>query len=180
MCCGADWISYHRYAGSDSRTNVTDFEAFFSNYDDFFDVVAHVERQRKALSPTTKTTIDEIGVILPNDNDDDAEPFPLVYWNACAASFAYLFGNLAGQGIDALGSSQLVGYPKLDGLFGGLEPQYPSVSRQLWSVQVRALSTCLSTHPLLLLRCRLPSSGQHGELDHRARHGARVAAAAAH
>ena len=131
-----DWISYHRYATPNSRTDLKQYELIFDNYDDFFSIVAHIEGQRKALSPTTRTTIDEIGVILPNDNDDNAEPFPLVYWNACAASFAYLFGNLALQGIDVLGSSQLVGNPRISQWLGGLEPQYPSVSMVNWTTGV--------------------------------------------
>ena len=125
-----------RYAGCSGRTNVTEYEAFFTNYDEFFDVVAHIERQRKALSPSTKTTIDEVGVILPNDNSDDAEPFPAVYFNAVSAAFAYLFSNLALQGIDVLGSSQLVGYPQLRDVLGGLEPQYPSVTMVNWTTGV--------------------------------------------
>jgi hypothetical protein len=52
-----------------------------SNYDDFFTVVSRVEEIRKALSPGTRTTIDEIGVILPDDNDAAAPAFPLIYWS---------------------------------------------------------------------------------------------------
>jgi hypothetical protein len=104
--------------------------SFFSNFDEFFTAVARIEQTRLSLSPTTRTSIDEIGVILPNDNDDDAQPFPLVYWNAVSAAFAYMFAHLSAAGIDVLGSSQLVGYPLLPDVppFGLLEPQYPSVS----------------------------------------------------
>ena len=40
------------------------------------------------LSPSTKTTIDEIGVILPNDNDPNAGPIPPIYWNAAGSMYA--------------------------------------------------------------------------------------------
>jgi hypothetical protein len=51
----------------------------------------------------------------------EASPDPS-YWSLCGAVFAYLYGNLAEQGIDVLGASQLLGYPS----------QYPSVSLLHW------------------------------------------------
>ena len=130
-----DWISYHRYASADSRTDVSGYESFFPQYDQFFDIVRQVETIRTSLSPTTRTTIDETGVILPDDNDPAAAPFPAVYFNAVAASFAYLFGHLSAMGIDVVGSSQLVGYPQLFNVtgLGDLPPQYPSVSMTNWT-----------------------------------------------
>ena len=53
---------------------------------------------RDSLSPTTKLDVDEMGVILPDDNDPSAAMFPLVYWNAAGAMYAYLFGKLAVEG----------------------------------------------------------------------------------
>jgi hypothetical protein len=50
-------------------------------------------------------------VILPDDNDENSAPFPDIYWNACAALYAYEYGNLALQNISWLGMSQMVGYP---------------------------------------------------------------------
>jgi hypothetical protein len=80
-------------------------------------------------------TIDEIGVILPNDNDNNAEPFPVIYFNAVSAAFAYMFAHTAAMGIDVIGSSQLVGYPYLPNVppFGPLDPQYPSVTMVNWT-----------------------------------------------
>ena len=130
-----DWISYHRYASSNSRTDPAGYESFFDQYDGFFDIVRQVELIRTSLSPSTRTHIDEIGVILPDDNDPAAVQFPTVYWNAVAASFAYLFGHLSAVGIDMVGSSQLVGYPQLYNVtnLGDLPPQYPSVSMVNWT-----------------------------------------------
>ncbi len=56
-------------------------------------------------------------MILPDDTDPNVGPFPLVYWNAAAAAYAYLYGRLAGQAVAWVGMSQLVGYPS----------QFPSV-----------------------------------------------------
>ena len=129
-----DWISYHRYAIPSSRTNASDYEQIFANYDQFFDVVRRIEAIRTALAPSVRTTIDEAGVILPGDNDMPPSPaFPLVYWNACAAGFAYLFAHLSAIGVDVVGSSQLMGYPRLDDVLGGLDPQYSSVSMVNWT-----------------------------------------------
>ena len=36
---------------------------------------------------------------------------PLIYWNAAAAQYAYIYGTLAAMNIDYLGMSQFVGYP---------------------------------------------------------------------
>ena len=128
-----DWISYHHYSSSASRTNPLDYEHFFPDYDGFVDTVIQVEKLRMSLSPNTRTTIDEIGVILPNDNDADAAPFPRVYWNAAASSYAYLYAKLSVVGIDVLGSSQLMGYPQLNAMDRLLPAQYPSVSLLNWT-----------------------------------------------
>src|SRR6185312_5209357 len=76
------------------------------------------------LSPKTRTTIDEIGSILDNDNEvpDRKTPIPDTYWNLSGALYAYVYLGLAHMGIDVVGESQLVGYPT----------QYPSVSMINW------------------------------------------------
>jgi len=96
---------------------------FFPQADYFIGEAQQIEQIRAKLSPDTKTDIDEIGVILPNDNDPDPTPIPDPYWNACGGMFAYIFGNLALEGIDILGQSQLVGYPT----------QFPSVTELDWN-----------------------------------------------
>jgi len=78
---------------------------------------------RDQLAPSVKLDIDEMGVILPDDNNPNVEQFPLVYWNAVAATYAYLFGRLSALNVDFLGMSQLVGYPT----------QFPSVSMLNWT-----------------------------------------------
>eukprot|EP01087_Luapelamoeba_hula_P011456 TRINITY_DN3114_c0_g1_i1.p1 TRINITY_DN3114_c0_g1~~TRINITY_DN3114_c0_g1_i1.p1 ORF type:complete len:594 (-),score=87.16 TRINITY_DN3114_c0_g1_i1:102-1883(-) len=117
-----DWISYHFYAGASSRTDPATYAAFFPQADGFLLEVKYREQIRKVLSPNTKTDLDELGVILPNDNDPNPAPIPDIYWNAAGSMYAYLVFNLALQGIDRVGESQLVGYPT----------QYPSVSLIDW------------------------------------------------
>jgi hypothetical protein len=102
-------ISYHRYSIPKSRTNPRDWEIIFNQIDDFVSTAEKIEVIRKVLSPETRTTIDELGVILPNDNVIDSPQFPLVYWNAAAAQYAYAWVKLSRQGIDIVGQSQLVG-----------------------------------------------------------------------
>jgi hypothetical protein len=104
-----DMISYHRYSIPKSRTNPRDWEIIFNQIDDFVSTAEKIEVIRKVLSPETRTTIDELGVILPNDNVIDSPQFPLVYWNAAAAQYAYAWAKLSRQGIDIVGQSQLVG-----------------------------------------------------------------------
>ncbi len=78
-----------------------------------------MEAIRKRLSPGTKTDLDELGAILPTDNQPgDDKPIAGAYWNLASAMYADLYVQLARMGIDVVGESQLVGYPT----------QYPSVS----------------------------------------------------
>jgi len=124
-----DFISYHFYASPTPGQDINDWQyTFFDQADRFLNVVKFIESIRKRLSPETKTDTDELGVILPGDGVEIAEkkahPFtsPELYWNAAGALYAYLFIDLAKQGIDVIGESQLVGYPT----------QFPSVSMIDW------------------------------------------------
>ncbi len=124
-----DVISYHFYAtpSPDQTPEVEQF-TFFEQADHFLTTVKYVEEIRKRLSPSTRTTIDEIGSISADDMAQDkpgqvARPIPDSYWNLSAATYAYVFGQLAGLGIDVAGESQLVGYPT----------QFPSVSMVDWN-----------------------------------------------
>lgn len=124
-----DFISYHFYASPTPTQTINDWQyTFFDQADRFIATVKFIESIRKRLSPETKTDTDELGVILPGDGveirEKKANPFttPEVYWNAAGSMYAYLFINLAKQGIDVIGESQLVGYPS----------QFPSVSMMDW------------------------------------------------
>lgn len=120
-----DYISYHFYATPTTGQTLDDWQyTFFDQAEKFLTTVRYIEQIRLRLSPETKTDADELGVILPTDNTPhDAEiVIPARYWNAAGALYAYLYMELAQQGIEAIGESQLVGYPT----------QYPSVTMIDW------------------------------------------------
>ncbi|MES2221428.1 MAG: glycosyl hydrolase family 39 [Acidobacteriota bacterium] len=124
-----DYISYHFYATPASGETINDWQySFFNQADRFLTAVRFINQIRDRLSPETKTDTDELGIILPNDNDQVADAsgyvasIPKLYWNAAGALYAYLYVNLAKMGVDVIGESQLVGYPS----------QYPSVSMIDW------------------------------------------------
>jgi len=120
-----DWISYHFYAHPASTENIDTWQyTFFAQADGFLNSVRYIENLRKRLSPGTRTDLDEIGAILPEDSKEFSNPGyeapapPKKYWNLVSALYAYLYMNVAQQGIDVIGCSQLVGY----------HSQFPSVT----------------------------------------------------
>jgi hypothetical protein len=120
-----DYISYHFYASATPAEGVNEWQyTFFDQANGFLNTVRYVEDIRKRLSPSTKTDLDELGVILPTDNKpgDDVPP-PAAYWNLCGSLYAYLYIQLSRMQIDLIGMSQLIGYPT----------QYPSVSMMDWT-----------------------------------------------
>lgn len=120
-----DMISYHFYAHSKMGQGADHWQhEFFTQAKGFLGTVRKIEAIRKRLSPKTRTTIDEIGVILPRDNEPGADKrIPPIYWNAAGSMYAYLYVELSKIGIDVAGESQLVGYPL----------QFPSVSMIDWN-----------------------------------------------
>ena len=124
-----DMISYHFYAvpAEDEDLGVEQ-HTYFAQADGFLNTVRYVESIRKRLSPSTQTTINEIGVIRADDLKQSqpghvAQPIPDAYWNLAGAVYAYVFIHLARLGIEIAGESQLVGYPS----------QFPSVSMVDWN-----------------------------------------------
>ena len=115
-----DWISYHFYATPDNSTTQNEAEQSFKMADTFLDEVAEIEAVRKAISPSTRTTINELGTMDPLGSTViyDNYTIPEEYWVWSGGIYAYIFSKLAVVGIDAIGESQLSGYPG----------QYPSVS----------------------------------------------------
>jgi hypothetical protein len=124
-----DFISYHFYAEpTPDETPESEQYSFFAQADGFLKQVRYVEAIRKRLSPETRTTIDELGVISADDGGQGdpghvTKPIPDAYWNLAGALYAYLFGEMTKIGIDVAGESQLVGYPT----------QFPSVSMVDWN-----------------------------------------------
>jgi hypothetical protein len=123
-----EYLSYHFYAvPSPDETLDIQQHTVFAQADGFLNTVRYVELIRKRLSPSTKTMINEIGIISADDSAQGepnhvAKPIPDAYWNLAGAEYAYIFGNLTELGIDVAGESQLVGYPT----------QFPSVTMVNW------------------------------------------------
>ncbi len=119
-----DFISYHFYASPAPSETIADWQyTFFDQADGFLNTVRYIENIRKRLSPQTKADTDELGVILPTDNNpQDKVPPPKAYWNLASSLYAYLFIELSRLQIDVIGESQLIGYPT----------QFPSVSMMNW------------------------------------------------
>ncbi len=102
-----DMISYHFYATPAAAETPDHWQyTFFDQADGFLNTVRYVEQIRKRLSPETRTTLDEIGSILPGD-PAGKETIPDIYWNASGALYAYVYLEAMRMGIDIVGESQL-------------------------------------------------------------------------
>ncbi len=120
-----DFLSYHFYASPPEGEPMSAMQyTFFDQADGFLGITRYIEQMKHRLSPNTKTDLNELGIILPEDGKSNripgykAKPEPEGYWNLAGAMYAYLYIQAAKLGIDVVGESQLVGYPT----------QYPSVS----------------------------------------------------
>ena len=120
-----DFITYHFYASPPESEPFNAMQyTFFDQADGFLHMTAYIEQMKHRLSPTLKTDLNELGIILPEDSKSNripgykAKPEPKEYWNLAGAMYAYLYIQSAKLGIDVVGESQLVGY----------RTQYPSVS----------------------------------------------------
>ncbi len=123
-------ISYHFYASPPANSPAAKWPGIvFKQADGFLEHVQEIQNVRRQFNPSVQTDIDEIGTMMPNDNgaaEVKSLLGPSSYWNLSGAMFAYLFGNLAAQGIQIAGESQLIGYPS----------QFPSVSMVNWQTGV--------------------------------------------
>jgi hypothetical protein len=122
-----DAISFHFYSDAETgEDDKTEPYSFFARADGFLNSVRYIAEIRRRLSPHTQIHINEAGCIAADDLAQGAAqtgiPPSAQYWNLCGAMFAYLYQNLAAQGIELLGASQLLGYPS----------QFPSVSLLNW------------------------------------------------
>ncbi|WP_329058082.1 hypothetical protein [Amycolatopsis sp. NBC_01480] len=120
-----DLISYHFYAQPNTADTADQYGPDgFAQADGFLATVGQIEEIRKALAPTVRTTVNELGTILPaSSTQTDPAPIPDAYWNFSGGIYAYVFARLALMGIDIIGESQLVGHPG----------QFPSVSMLDWT-----------------------------------------------
>ena len=75
-----DYASFHFYATANTRTDPLDFTRFFAEADGFLQEAKAIQELRDKVAPQTKLSCDEMGVILPDDNDPTAPVPPPVYW----------------------------------------------------------------------------------------------------
>jgi hypothetical protein len=120
-----DFITYHFYASPTPDQTIDDWQYTFTNQkDELITTVRYIETIRKHYSPSTKTDLDELGAILPEDEKENSQPGyvakdePPAYWNLTSAMYAEIYAQAAVMGIDVVGESQLVGY----------KSQFPSVT----------------------------------------------------
>ena len=120
-----DFISYHFYASPSSDQTIDDWQyTFDAQKEEFLTTVRFIETIRKHYSPATRTDLDELGAILPEDEKENSQPGyvakgePAAYWNLAGAMYADIYAQGAVMGIDVIGESQLVGY----------KSQFPSVT----------------------------------------------------
>ena len=128
--------SFHFYAEPVSRGEPAQWGPIFAQADAFATEVEGIIALRDALSPATALDVDEMGVILPDDNDDrwttDDFGFPAApFWSATAAFSAYTFVRLAALGVDTVGMSALCCHPAMPEL--GLGAFFPSVAILNWT-----------------------------------------------
>jgi hypothetical protein len=126
-----DYITFHFYANA-IRTNVSQYEGFFTQADNFFPTAKQIFGIRDSLNPTVKTDMNEVGIILSDDNNPNAPLFPLIYWNAASSYHVYMWGNLMDMGLDVIGMSQLAGSPPIPE-WGIPDAQFPSVAMMNWT-----------------------------------------------
>jgi hypothetical protein len=124
-----DYISFHVYAAPSADQTLDQWQyTFFDRAHEFLTATRYILRFRDRLSPSTKIMINEAGSILSGDMvqgeaNHVEKPIPPAYWNLSGALYAYLYVQLAQLGVDAVGESQLVGFPS----------QFPSVSMVDWT-----------------------------------------------
>ncbi len=124
-----DYISFHIYATPSADQTVDQWQyTFFDRANEFVTATSYISHIRDRLSPSTKILVNEAGSILSGDMfqgepNHVEKPIPSAYWNLSGALYAYLYIELAKLGVDAVGESQLVGFPS----------QFPSVSMVDWT-----------------------------------------------
>lgn len=107
-----DYVSYHFYAKGGIFDGPDQWQYnFFRDVDDFVKRFHFMESDRLRLAPSTGVIISEAGVLLDTHMINPNPPkVPHLFWNASGASFAYLYANLAQNGVSMLHMAQGIGY----------------------------------------------------------------------
>ncbi|MBS1850509.1 MAG: glycosyl hydrolase family 39 [Acidobacteria bacterium] len=133
-----DMVGYHFYGlpAADQPADVHQF-TFFDMADQFLSTVRYIEVIRKRLSPQTRTIINELGVMLPDDFKQGTpgfvpKPEDPGYRNRFATTYAYLFAQLTRMGIDVAAESQLLGFPGQFASVSMLDPKTGDPNATYW------------------------------------------------
>lgn len=118
-----DMFSYHYYVGptgdkweQDAAALEKQEYSYFENIDGFLKTTSRLDSVKRAISPKTKTYINELGTLPVGNPSDPDLVIPDFYWPISNALFAYAYANLVKQGIDVLAIAELIDYP---GQFAG-------------------------------------------------------------
>lgn len=107
-----DMVSYHFYIAANPGEDLDSLQKlFYRRADGVLETVHEVESIKKSLSPATKTFINELGTMWMDGKKIDAQPIPGRYWTLSSAVFAYTYLGLVRQGVDFVGSAELIDYP---------------------------------------------------------------------
>mmetsp|Transcript_368 Transcript_368/g.402 ORF Transcript_368/g.402 Transcript_368/m.402 type:complete len:306 (-) Transcript_368:40-957(-) len=98
-----DWISFHFYASPKSGNNATEIEEIFPLIDGALQKGREIVKIRDKLLPSVKLAVNELGVITQ-------PPFSDLFWIACSSYYAYGYTQFGLMGVNAVHSSQLLGY----------------------------------------------------------------------
>ncbi|CZS92068.1 hypothetical protein WAI453_000064 [Rhynchosporium graminicola] len=126
-----DFVSYHFYGMPSVASSESQAAQSFAQTDEFIVDVERIEEIRKRLSPSTRSTLNEIGTFDPQGTNvvNPGYEVPAEYFVWSGGVFAYVFAKVVTMGIDVVGESQLMGYPG----------QFPSVSLvDYWSGELNA------------------------------------------
>lgn len=128
-----DVFSFHFYSNPSSRTDPKSWEAMIiPAVDNVAPKIQALLQIRDRVNPRVRSSLDELGTILPDDNDNSAPVPSALYYQASGAQFAYAFVRFSQMGVDVIGMSQLVGSPPIPQC-SVPDAQYPSVSMFDWT-----------------------------------------------
>jgi len=108
-----DMVSYHLFAIPDpDEPPDVQANSFFRQADTFVAIANYIESLKGRFQPDAKTDADNVATMLPDPLAPTlTRPIPHDYWNLSGATFAYLYGQLALLGLDAVGISELIDFP---------------------------------------------------------------------
>jgi hypothetical protein len=139
------WIGYHAYPTNGGYSpDPNSFERLFDYADELLLKVQAVDAVIQALSPLTRTALDETGTDMDNVLGPGPPPGNSPrYWVASAAYFAYIFARLplVSSTVAVLGASQLMDAPGQEPSVTLLDWETGQGTARFWVVALLANST---------------------------------------